>query len=116
MGFRERAAPYITDMARCPVLAPPLAELIGPLAELIAGTSVRERLPQIEAAVADGVSALVLRVLADPAGSRRMGAAARRFVEQELGLQRMIDEHDRVYRRLVRSHGQGGVAVVAAAR
>jgi 23S rRNA (uracil1939-C5)-methyltransferase len=66
VGFRERAAPYITDMARCPVLAPPLDGLLGPLAELIASTSVRERLPQIEAAVADDASALVLRVLDAP--------------------------------------------------
>jgi 23S rRNA (uracil1939-C5)-methyltransferase len=66
VGFRERAAPLITDMARCPVLAPPLDGLLEPLAELIAGTSVRSRLPQIEAAVADDASALVLRVLDPP--------------------------------------------------
>jgi 23S rRNA (uracil1939-C5)-methyltransferase len=66
VGFRERAAPYITDMARCPVLMPPLDELLAPLAELVAGTSVRERLPQIEAAVGDHASALVLRVLDAP--------------------------------------------------
>jgi 23S rRNA (uracil1939-C5)-methyltransferase len=69
VGFRERAAPYITDMARCPVLMPPLDELLGPLAELIAGTSIRERLPQIEAAVGDDASALVLRVLDPPAAA-----------------------------------------------
>ncbi len=69
VGFRERAAPYITDMARCPVLAPPLDGLLGPLAELIAGTSVRERLPQIEAAVGDDASALVLRVLDAPSAA-----------------------------------------------
>ena len=66
VGFRERSAPYITDMARCPVLAPPLAELIRPLAELIAGTSVRDRIPQIEAAAGDDACALVLRVLDAP--------------------------------------------------
>ena len=32
VGFRERAAPYITDMARCPVLSPPLDGLLGPSA------------------------------------------------------------------------------------
>ncbi|HVS25381.1 MAG TPA: 23S rRNA (uracil(1939)-C(5))-methyltransferase RlmD [Gammaproteobacteria bacterium] len=69
VGFRERAAPYITDMARCPVLSPPLAGLLGPLAELIAGTSVRQRLPQIEAAVGDDASALVLRVLDAPSAA-----------------------------------------------
>jgi 23S rRNA (uracil1939-C5)-methyltransferase len=56
-------------MARCPVLAPPFAELLGPLAELIAGTSVRERLPQIEAAAGDDASALVLRVLDAPSAA-----------------------------------------------
>jgi 23S rRNA (uracil1939-C5)-methyltransferase len=75
VGFRERAAPYITDMARCPVLLPPLDGLLGPLAELIAGTSVRQRVPQIEAAVGDGASALVLRVL-DPPSSADIEAFA----------------------------------------
>ena len=69
VGFRERAAPYITDMARCPVLSPPIDALLRPLAELIAGTSVRERVPQIEAAVGDGASALVLRVLDAPSAA-----------------------------------------------
>jgi 23S rRNA (uracil1939-C5)-methyltransferase len=66
VGFRERSAPYITDMAHCPVLMPPLDALLGPLADLIAGTSIKERLPQIEAAVGTQASALVLRVLDTP--------------------------------------------------
>lgn len=69
VGFRERAAPYITDMQRCPVLMPPLDGLLGELAELIAQSSVRERLPQIEAAVADDATALVLRVLEAPSAA-----------------------------------------------
>jgi 23S rRNA (uracil1939-C5)-methyltransferase len=66
VGFRERAGPYITDMRRCPVLMPPVDGLLGELADLIEGSSLKERLPQIEAAVADDVVALVFRVLADP--------------------------------------------------
>jgi 23S rRNA (uracil1939-C5)-methyltransferase len=50
-------------------LLPPLDGLLGPLAELIVGTSVRQQLPQIEAAVGDGASALVLRVLAAPSAA-----------------------------------------------
>jgi 23S rRNA (uracil1939-C5)-methyltransferase len=69
VGFRERAGPYITDMQRCPVLMPPLDNLLGELAELIAGSSVRERVPQIEAAVADDATALVLRVLEAPSAA-----------------------------------------------
>jgi 23S rRNA (uracil1939-C5)-methyltransferase len=66
VGFRERAGPYITDMLQCPVLMPPVDGLLGELAELIGRSSVRARLPQIEAAVGDDVVALVLRVLDDP--------------------------------------------------
>jgi 23S rRNA (uracil1939-C5)-methyltransferase len=66
VGFRERAGPYITDMRHCPVLQAPLDGLLGELAELIEKSSLRERLPQIEAALADDAVALVLRVLAEP--------------------------------------------------
>jgi 23S rRNA (uracil1939-C5)-methyltransferase len=69
VGFRERAGPYITDMRRCPVLMPPIDGLLGELADVIAGTSLREHLPQIEAAVGDDVVALVLRVLVDPSAA-----------------------------------------------
>jgi 23S rRNA (uracil1939-C5)-methyltransferase len=66
VGFRERAGPYITDMRHCRVLLQPLDALLGDLAELIERSSLKERLPQIEAAVADDGVALVLRVLAEP--------------------------------------------------
>ena len=66
VGFRERLAPYITDTEHCDVLAPPVGGLITPLAELLMTLSIRERLPQIEVAVADNAVALVLRVLAPP--------------------------------------------------
>jgi 23S rRNA (uracil1939-C5)-methyltransferase len=69
VGFRERAGPYITDMRRCPVLKAPLDGLLGELAELIETSSIRERLPQIEAAVGDDAVALVLRVLAEPSAA-----------------------------------------------
>ena len=66
VGFRERAAPYITDMAHCAVLMPPMDALLGALADVIGQTSVRQRLPQVEVAVGDDCSALVLRVLDAP--------------------------------------------------
>jgi len=69
VGFRERAGPYVTDMQRCPVLAPPLDGLLGELAALIERSSIKESIPQIEAAVADDASALVLRVLAAPSAA-----------------------------------------------
>ncbi len=69
VGFRERAAPYVAQLKQCEVLAPPAGTLITPLAELIEGLSIREQLPQIEVAVADNATALVLRVLSPPAPS-----------------------------------------------
>lgn len=66
VGFRERAAPYVAQLKRCEVLAPPAGELITPLATLIDGLTIREQVPQIEVAVADNATALVLRVLAAP--------------------------------------------------
>jgi 23S rRNA (uracil1939-C5)-methyltransferase len=66
VGFRERLAPYVAELQRCEVLSSPLGELIAPLAAMLNGLSIRHRIPQIEAAVADNVVALVLRVLDPP--------------------------------------------------
>jgi 23S rRNA (uracil1939-C5)-methyltransferase len=69
VGFRERLGPFIADVRHCDVLAPPVGDLIGPLAELIMTFSIRERVPQIEVAVADNGVALVFRVLDPPASA-----------------------------------------------
>jgi 23S rRNA (uracil1939-C5)-methyltransferase len=69
VGFRERLTPYIADVQHCDVLAPPVGDLIAPLAGLIMTLSIRERLPQIEVAVADNAVALVLRVLDPPSAA-----------------------------------------------
>ncbi len=69
VGFRERLTPFIADIQHCDVLAPPVGDLITPLAELIMSLSIRERLPQIEVAVADNAVALVMRVLDPPSAS-----------------------------------------------
>lgn len=66
VGFRERHAPFITDMHRCEVLAKPVDALIDPLSELIAQLTIRARIPQIEVAVAENATALVFRVLDPP--------------------------------------------------
>jgi 23S rRNA (uracil1939-C5)-methyltransferase len=68
VGFRERHAPFITDMHRCEVLAHPVDGLIDPLSESIGRLSIRARIPQIEVAVADNATALVYRVLDPPSG------------------------------------------------
>jgi 23S rRNA (uracil1939-C5)-methyltransferase len=66
VGFRERHAPYVTDMHRCEVLAGPMDGLIDPLSELVAQLSIRSRVPQIEIAIADNRTELVFRVLDPP--------------------------------------------------
>lgn len=69
VGFRERHAPFITDMHRCEVLAEPADQLIDPLSDLIGRLSIRARLPQIEVAIAENAVALVFRVLDPPSAS-----------------------------------------------
>jgi 23S rRNA (uracil1939-C5)-methyltransferase len=69
VGFRERHSNLIADLQRCEVLAPPVDGLIMPLCALVAQLSIRERLPQIEVAVADNAVALVLRVLDAPSAA-----------------------------------------------
>lgn len=66
VGFRERLAPYVAEVQRCEVLAPPVGAMIEPLAAMLTGLSIRRRLPQIEVAIADNAVALVLRVLDTP--------------------------------------------------
>ncbi|MDJ0712006.1 MAG: 23S rRNA (uracil(1939)-C(5))-methyltransferase RlmD [Woeseiaceae bacterium] len=66
VGFRERHAPFITDMRRCEVLVEPIDALIEGLSDLIGNLSIRARLPQIEVAVGENAIALVFRVLDAP--------------------------------------------------
>lgn len=66
VGFRERHAPFITDMQRCEVLAEPLDGMLIELSRLVGSLSIRARLPQIEIAVAENAVALVFRVLDPP--------------------------------------------------
>ncbi len=63
IGFHERKSRYVADMAVCPVLPQKVSELLLPLRELIGAMEQRDRLPQIELAAGDTVTALVLRHL-----------------------------------------------------
>lgn len=63
VGFRERATPYVADMQGCEVLQPPLNGMIPALSELVSSLSIRDRVPQIEAAIGDNAVALVVRIL-----------------------------------------------------
>ena len=63
VGFHERKSRYVADMSVCPVLPPAVSAMLLPLRELVAAMDQRDRLPQIELAVGDAVTALVLRHL-----------------------------------------------------
>jgi len=63
VGFRERAAPLVADLQHCDVLAPPVDGMLPRLSELLTGLSIRDRVPQIEIAVADSAVALLIRIL-----------------------------------------------------
>ncbi|MDE2296061.1 MAG: 23S rRNA (uracil(1939)-C(5))-methyltransferase RlmD [Gammaproteobacteria bacterium] len=78
-GFRERDAPYLADLARCEVLVERFATLPRDLAALVEGLSIRERVPQVELAVADAAAALVFRVMdpPSPADLERLAAFGR---------------------------------------
>jgi 23S rRNA (uracil1939-C5)-methyltransferase len=63
VGFHERKSSFVADIASCEVLPRNVSELLLPLRALIGSMATRDRLPQIELAVGDGVTALVLRHL-----------------------------------------------------
>ena len=64
VGFRERKSTYVADMRSCEVLPAAVSALIPKLRDLVESLSLRERLPQIEVAVGEAVTVLVLRILA----------------------------------------------------
>ena len=63
IGFHERKSRYVADMQVCPVLPPKVSDMLMPLRELVGSMDQRDRLPQIELAAGEGVTALVLRHL-----------------------------------------------------
>ena len=64
VGFHERKSSFVADMDSCEVLPASMSAMLVPLRQLIAGMDQRDNLPQIELAMGDAVTALVLRHLA----------------------------------------------------
>ena len=63
VGFHERKSSYVADMRECHVIPKRISDMLMPLRALIEAMEARERLPQIELAIGDQVTALVLRNL-----------------------------------------------------
>ena len=64
VGFHERKSSYVADMRQCENLPPAVSALLLPLRELIGSLSIADAMPQIEVAVGEYITALVLRILA----------------------------------------------------
>jgi 23S rRNA (uracil1939-C5)-methyltransferase len=63
VGFHERSSSYVADMKTCKILPPHLDRMLMPLRELVRALSIYAKLPQIEVAVGEEVTALVLRIM-----------------------------------------------------
>jgi 23S rRNA (uracil1939-C5)-methyltransferase len=76
VGFREKRRSLVAELTRCEVLHPSIGGQLEALAGLVDRMDARARLPQIEVAVSDTVTALVFRHL-DP-----LTAADRTLLQQ----------------------------------
>jgi 23S rRNA (uracil1939-C5)-methyltransferase len=63
VGFHERKSSFVAEIRSCDVLPKHVSDLLLPLRDLIGAMATRDRLPQIELAVGDDCTALVLRHL-----------------------------------------------------
>ena len=63
VGFRERKSSFVTVMSRCEVLHPSLGDHLEALSECVQSLSIKEHVPQIEVAIAEQDTILILRHL-----------------------------------------------------
>lgn len=63
VGFHEKKSSYIADMSSCEILPRALSGILLPMRALIEGLSIADRIPQIEIAVGEAQTVLVLRNL-----------------------------------------------------
>ncbi len=66
VGFREKRNPYLAEMDNCMVMHPSVGTKLVELGEMIAGLTIREKIPQIEVAIGDEQCVLAIRVLESP--------------------------------------------------
>ncbi|TAL55841.1 MAG: 23S rRNA (uracil(1939)-C(5))-methyltransferase RlmD, partial [Methylovulum sp.] len=66
VGFRERRHQYLAEIDNCIVMHPTVGTQLLALGELIAGLSIKDKIPQIEVAIGDGQCVLAIRVLEPP--------------------------------------------------
>jgi 23S rRNA (uracil1939-C5)-methyltransferase len=64
VGFHEKKSAFVADMDSCEILPPHVSAMLLPLRALIGALSIFDQVPQIELAVGEDVTALVLRIMA----------------------------------------------------
>lgn len=80
VGFHEKRSSYVADMTSCEITPPHVSELINPLRATLGRVSIRERIPQVEVAVGEEATVLVLRILQPPTAEDR--AVLREFADR----------------------------------
>ena len=66
VGFRERRNPFLAEIDSCKVMHPLVGENLLALGEMIAGLTIKDKIPQIEVAIGDNECLLAVRVLEPP--------------------------------------------------
>ena len=68
VGFHEKKSAFVADMDSCEILPPHVSAMLLPLRALVASLSIFDQMPQIELAVGEDVTAMVLRIMAPLTG------------------------------------------------
>ncbi|MBB5607672.1 MULTISPECIES: 23S rRNA (uracil(1939)-C(5))-methyltransferase RlmD [unclassified Janthinobacterium] len=68
VGFHEKKSAFVADMDSCEILPPHISAMLLPLRALVASLSIFDQMPQIELAVGEDVTAMVLRIMAPLTG------------------------------------------------
>ena len=76
VGFKERDRPLVAELRHCDIVDPKIGGMIAPLAEMLSGLSIADRIPQLDAAVGDDATVLMLQVLRAPNDADRTVLAA----------------------------------------
>ncbi len=63
VGFREKNSRFVTPLERCEILHPNIGHLLNAFSELFYGCETRDQIPQMEVAVTDTETAIIIRHL-----------------------------------------------------
>lgn len=64
VGFHEKRSAFVADITDCKILPPHVAAMLVPLRALVGALSIYDQMPQIEVAVGEQTTAMVLRIMA----------------------------------------------------